>query len=131
MFLQVMNTEEKEKFLEFIYKVANIEGEYVEEEKELINSYKNELGISEILDTCNIEELIEYFSTKTTEMKKIILFEVIGLINSDDKVVKEEEEFLNKIIVSFGLDNEIVERIKSVAKKLQNVYDEVYDTLFD
>ena len=131
MFLQVMNVEEKEKFLEFIYKIANIEGDYAEEENELINSYKNELGLSEIGDTCNIEELIEYFSTKTMEMKKIILFEVIGLINADDKIVKEEEDFLNKVIVSFGLNTEIVEKIKSIALKLQNVYDEIYDTLFD
>lgn len=56
---------------------------------------------------------------------------MIGLINADDKVVKEEEELLNKVIASFGLDNEITDRIKSVAKKLQDVYDEVYDTLFD
>lgn len=131
MFLQVMNNEEKEKFLEFIYKIANIEGEYAEEEQELINSYKNELGVFEIHDTSNIEKLIDYFSTKTVEMKKIILFEMIGLINADDKVVKEEEELLNKVIASFGLDNEITDRIKSVAKKLQDVYDEVYDTLFD
>lgn len=73
MFLQVMNNEEKEKFLEFIYKIANIEGEYAEEEQELINSYKNELGVFEIHDTSNIEKLIDYFSTKTVEMKKIIL----------------------------------------------------------
>lgn len=131
MFLQVMNMEEKEKFLEFIYKIANIEGEYAEEEQELINSYKNELGVFEIHDTSNIEELIDYFATKTVEMKKIILFEVIGMINADDKVASEEEELLNKVTASFGLDNGITQKIKVVAKKLQDVYDEVYDILFD
>lgn len=131
MFLQVMNREEREKFLELIYKVANIEGEYAEEEKELIDSYKNELELTEILDTGNIEGLIEYFSSKTTEMKKIILFEVIGLINVDDKIVKEEEDIFKKLVESFGVDNESVEKIEMVAKKLQQVYDEVYDILFE
>ncbi len=40
MFLQVMNNEEKEKFLELVYKIANIDGEYAQEEEELINNYK-------------------------------------------------------------------------------------------
>ena len=51
MFLQVMNMEEKMKFLEFVYKIANIDGEYAEEEIEIVNSYKNELGINEIPET--------------------------------------------------------------------------------
>lgn len=131
MFLQVMNAEEKEKFLEFVYKVANIDGEYAEEEQEIINSYKNELGVSEIPETSDIEGLIEYFSTKVDEMKKIILFETFGLINVDDRIAKEEVNILNKVITSFGLDNEVVEKIKSAVKKLQDVYDEVYDILFD
>lgn len=130
MFLQIMNTEEKEKFLEFVYKVANVEGECAEEEQEIINSYKNELGLSEISETSDIEGLIGYFSTKVDEMKKIVLFEIIGLINADDKIAKEEKDVLNKVVASFGLDNEVVERIKSAAKKLQDVYDEVYDVLF-
>lgn len=131
MFLQIMNTEEKEKFLEFVYKVANVEGEFAEEEQEIINSYKNELGVSEIPETSDIEGLIGYFSTKVDEIKKIVLFEIIGLINADNKIAKEEENILNKVVASFALDNEIVGRIKSTAKKLQDIYDEVYDILFD
>lgn len=131
MFLQVMNNEEKKKFLEFIYKIANIEGDYAAEEQEIIENYKVELGLSEILDTSDIEGLINYFSIKTDELKKIILFEIIGLINADEKIVKEEEELLNKVIVSFGLESETVEKINTAAKKLQAVYDEIYDVLFD
>lgn len=131
MFLQVMNNEEKKNFLEFIYKIANIEGDYAAEEQEIIENYKVELGLSEILDTSDIEGLINYFSIKTDELKKIILFEIIGLINADEKIVKEEEELLNKVIVSFGLESETVEKINTAAKKLQAVYDEIYDVLFD
>lgn len=131
MFLQIMNIEEKEKFLEFVYKVANVEGEFAEEEQEIINSYKKELGVSEIPETSDIEGLIGYFSTKVDEIKKLVLFEIIGLINADNKIAKEEEKILNKVVASFGLDNEIVGRIKSTAKKLQDIYDEVYDILFD
>lgn len=131
MFLQVMNMEEKEKFLELVYKVANIEGEFSEEEQEIINSYKNELGLFEIPETGDIDSLADYFAIKADEIKKIVLFEIVGLINADDKIVKEETNILNIMTGRFGMDNEAVEKIKAVAKKLQDIYDEVYDVLFD
>ncbi|MCI5806526.1 MAG: hypothetical protein MR029_09390 [Clostridium sp.] len=131
MFLQVMNMEEKGKFLELVYKIANADGEYAEEEQEIIDSYKNELELNEIHDTCDIDGLISYFSGKETRLKKIVLFEIIGLVYADDKLVKEEKDILNKITAIFGLSDEIIENIKITAKKLQDVYDDVYRVLFD
>lgn len=131
MFLRVMNNEEKEKFLELVYTIANIDGEYAEEEQEIVNSYKNELGLSDIPETSNMIGLIEYFSHKPAEMKKIILFETIGLINADDKIEREEEDVLHMMITAFEIDSTSVGKIKEVAEKLQAVYDEVYNVLFD
>lgn len=131
MFLQVMNTEEKMKFLEFVYKIANIDGEYAEEEIEIVNSYKNELGINEIPETDDINGIIEYFSTKEEVLKRIIIFETIGLINADNKIELEETDLMNKMVKSFHLDSEVVEKIDMVAKRLQDVYDDVYTAIFD
>lgn len=131
MFLQVMNTEEKEKFLEFAYKVANIDGDFAEEEQEIINSYKNEVGLYQILDTSDIGGLIAFFSTKADVLKKIVLFETIGLINADDRIEKGEESVLKKMTELFDLDMEVVNKLNSIAEKMQKVYDEVYDVLFD
>ncbi len=131
MFLQVLDAEGKAKFLEFVYKVANIDGDFAEEEQEIINSYKNELGLYEIAETSDIDGLIAYFSTKADVVQKIVLFELIGLINADDKIEKEEEKILRKVVDSFELTGDVVNRINIIAKKLQEVYDEVYDVLFD
>ena len=75
--------------------------------------------------------MVRYFSAKATELKKIVLFETVGLINADEKIEKEEADLLDKMSGAFGLDKDVVDRIKSVAKKLQDVYDEVYSALFD
>ena len=131
MFLQVMNTEEKMKFLELVYKVANIDGEFAEEEVEIVNSYKNQLGIDKIPETDDINGIIEYFSTKAQALKRIIVFETIGLINADNKIETEETDLIDKMVKCFQLDNEVVEKIDRVAKKLQDVYDEVYTAIFD
>lgn len=130
MFANVLNSEEKEKFLELVYKVATVDGKYADEEQELVNSYKAELGLSMILDTDNVESLIGYFSLKPIEIQKIILFEMYGMIMADGKIKAEEEQILSTIYKKFNLDKEEIDAIVSVAKELQQVYDKVYDVLF-
>lgn len=54
-----------------------------------------------------------------------------GLINADNKIEPEEADLLNRMVRSFQLDNEVVEKIELVTKKLQDVYDDVYTAIFD
>lgn len=131
MFLKVMNDDEKGKFLELVYKVANIDGEYAEDEEELIRSYKNELGVKTIKDTATLEELIEYFARKNNEIKKVVFFETIGLINADEKIEKEEKEVIVLMQIKFELNEDTYRKLYDVAKKLQSVYDEIFDVIFD
>jgi uncharacterized tellurite resistance protein B-like protein len=129
MFLNVMEVEERKKFLELAFKLAQVDGDYAEEEEEIINSYKAELGITEIEDTLSIDELISYFSSKNDTVKKVVLFEVYGMILADDKLEKSEEEVFDNIKSQFNISADVVEQIVSVADELQNVYDKLYDVL--
>lgn len=130
MFVQVMEKEEREKFLELIYKIANIDGDYVAEEEELIDSYKAELELSDIKDTDTIEEIIDYFSSKSESIRKIVLFEVYGMINADGKIDISEEKIFNLSQEKFGISEQQTKAIINVAEELQKVYDKVYDVLF-
>lgn len=130
MFVQVMEKEEREKFLELIYKIANIDGDYAAEEEELIDSYKAELELSDIKDTDTIEEIIDYFSSKSESIRKIVLFEVYGMINSDGKIDISEEKIFNLSQEKFGISEQQTKAIINVAEELQEVYDKVYDVLF-
>ena len=125
-----MNNEEKGKFLEMVYKVATVDGEYADEEKGIIENYKKEMEVTEIPETDTIDGLVKYFSGKSETIKKIVLFEVVGLIYADDKVESGEEELLSKLVNSFNLDTKIVTRIEGVVEKLKGVYDEIFDVLF-
>lgn len=130
MFVHVMGKEEREKFLELIYKIANIDGDYVAEEEELIDSYKAELELSDIKDTDTIEEIIDYFSSKSESIRKIVLFEVYGMINADGKIDISEEKLFNLSQEKFGISEQQTKAIINVAEELQKVYDKVYDVLF-
>jgi len=129
MFLNSMKDDEKERFLELAYKMARIDGNYAEEEDEIISSYKAELGIDNIGDTGSIDELIDFFANRNESVKKIVFFEIYGMICADNKIEKSEEKIFEKIKIKFAISKEIVNQIIQVADELQSVYDKLYDIL--
>lgn len=130
MFLNALNQEDKKKFLELLYKIANCDGEYAEEEAEIIRNYQLELGISEIPETATQAELIAYFGEATETVRKIVLFEIYGLITSDDTIAAGERQALLEIADSFRFDQAQVLELETLAEKLRQVYDEIYDAIF-
>ena len=129
MFLNSMSNEEKTLFLELAYKLANIDGDYAEEEEEIINSYKAELGIFDIGDTGSIDDIIDFFATRNETVKKIVLFELYGMICADNQIVDAEKVFFEKLRNKFQIPEYLVDRIIEVADELQEVYDKVYEIL--
>ena len=130
MFANVMNQTEKEKFLELIYKIAQCDDEYSEEEEDLLNNYKIELGLQGVNDTDTLEGLVNFFAVKSQELKKIVFFELYGMIMADRKIEKKEAELMEMIEKAFGLPESQYKDIISVAEDLRNVYERVYEVLF-
>ena len=131
MFTKLLNDEERSKFLELIYKLACCDGEYAEEEQEIVNNYKLELSIEDIPDTDSIEGLTKYFSMKNVKIKRIVLFEVWGMILSDGNVGKNERTAFEGIKKAFALEASTIDEIINVASELQKVYDRIYDIIFE
>lgn len=131
MFANLMNREEKEKFLELVYKIANCDQNYAEEEEELINNYKIELGLTDILETDSMENIIKYFGNKEEQIKKIVFFEVYGIIMADDAIADKEDQTIIQIKENFGLEEVVYDRLISAVMGLQKAYDAVYTAIFD
>jgi uncharacterized tellurite resistance protein B-like protein len=131
MFVNLMNIEEKKNFLELVYKIANCDGEFSPDEEELINSYKMELGINDIPDTKSIDELIASFSDKEIQIKKVVFFELYGMIMADGKVADAETAILDNLKNQLSLDEESYTKLVNAAEGLQKAYDAVYSTIFD
>ena len=129
MFLNTLNQEEKRKFLSLVYLISQIDGEYADEEKEIVENYKIELGTNEVDGDANIYDLIEFFASKNIQVKKVVIFEVYGLIISDEKIHKNEEKILNEIKNKFGLDVDTIKAIKGVVDELHNVYQKIFEVL--
>lgn len=131
MFLDVLNKEDKINFLEFVNLLAKCDGEFADEEKEILNNYMIETGINEIPENNkNIENIIEYFSTRDEAIRKIILFEAYGLVLADNKITDEEKNIISKLDKMSGLNREKLDEIKEVVNRLQKVYDDIYNLIF-
>ena len=130
MFANVMNQTEKEKFLELIYKIAQCDDEYSEEEEDLLNNYKIELGLQDVNDTDTLEGLVNFFAVKSQELKKIVFFELYGMIMADSKIEEKEAALIEMIEVAFGLPESQYMDIIAVADDLRKVYDRIYEVLF-
>lgn len=131
MFVNVMNQEEKENFLELVYRMATCDGVYAEEEKELVTNYKLELNLKDIPDTKTVSELLNYFSEKSSALRKIVFFELYGMIMADGEIEKNEKEIMSELKTKFALDEKAYADMIMAADMLKDAYDRVYSAVFE
>ena len=110
--------------------MATCDGVYAEEEKELLNNYKIEFGIDQIPDTLSVHDLVQYFAEKTDDKKKIVLFELYGMVLADDEIGEQEKDLFEEIKKIFALNTEVYDKIEKAAVTLKEAYDAVYDAVF-
>ena len=105
MFLSILNSQEKEDFLNLIINVAEIDGDFTESEKNQIGAYVWEMGLNlkerEEYNKSN-ETLLNILSKSSNEVKKAIFVEVIALMLVDG-MKNEEEILLSQMQNEFGL----------------------------
>ena len=123
-----LNREEKEKFFELIYKLASCDGVLREEEQELIEGCRRELDIRDNPDTGSFENLADYFGRCDDRVKKIVLFEVCGIILADNEVVENEQKAFDYLKEALAVDEQ--EEIISIANDLKLIQDRVKDIVF-
>ena len=109
MFLNRLNQQQKELFIQLTYCAAIANGEFHEKEKAMLNAYCAETGVNfdinnAITDYVSIVNELNIISDIND--KKIILFEILGLLLSDSEYDNLEKDFAEKVREIFGLDQE-------------------------
>lgn len=130
MFLNVLDQEERIKCMELFHFVVNVDGNYSEEEHQLLENYKIQLNLAEFpIVEESLEELLNYFAAKPESIRKMLYFEICGLILADDNIAKTELDLLENIKVKFDIKKETSDKIMDLVNSLQNIYDEIYEVL--
>ncbi|MDM8540699.1 hypothetical protein QUF90_06390 [Desulfococcaceae bacterium HSG9] len=126
MFLNQLNLEQRKTFIELAHYTANVDGVFADEEKYLIEIYKNEAGISYYDPKGNnISQIVPVFDTKSSQ--RIILLEITALIYSDDKVTVEESKLLKELQMSFKFSEDELKRAKDWVEKYANLQNEGFN----
>lgn len=129
MFLYNLNPQEKEYFLSLVYQIAKVDGNYDNEEINIIEKYKFEFGLKEIREDKSISELVDYFSSKELSVRKTVLFEVYYLIISDDVLDKNEVSSLSLLETRLGISPNLVNEIETTVEELNDIYCKIDDML--
>lgn len=132
MFLHLLNEENKSRFIELCEYAALADEVLENKEKETISMYCREMGISEVKlgEKRELGTLLEELSQNADlSEKKIILFEILGLMLSDEKYDEKEEQFVYDIIKKLEIEKQVVLQIRSLLDIYKAVYRELYMTV--
>jgi len=123
MLLMKLKNEEKFAFLGLAYYIANIDGEFEQEEKDIIQEYCAEMGIESTeynMSEFNLQETIN--KIKTPKSQKIVLLELMILIHSDDKYHKFEQNIIDKIANNFQISQNDLNIYSQWGKMASSLY---------
>lgn len=134
MFLNMLTTEEKYHYLNLAEIAANINGTVEDEEREFIDGYKREMNISSDVIPEGIgtdeESIFRFFSASELSHKRIVLFEMIGLLTCDRELDDEESHFIFRLFNGIGLSADEVDTISELSVCYYDIITEIAKTLF-
>lgn len=125
MYLNYLKENEKTAFLKLAHVVANSDNEICENEKTIIGSYCNEMGINDIsfnLKDVSISNLANEFLSVSS--KKIIILELMSVINANGEFKDNEKEIINKLLEKFNLEDKFLENVELWSKSLMTIIEQ-------
>lgn len=129
MFLHLLNNEQKELFLDLAIKAAEANGVVEIEEKNLLKAFSIEMQIPSRYSTeKTTDDILNRLSKITNEKeKKILSFELIGIIFTDGTYDDEEKAFMTRISEHLNIPMNVIEKMINVLGEYKNVYEKICD----
>lgn len=127
MFLNLLNSKQKSLFLELAIKAAETNNEVTSEETTLLGEFAREMQIEPMYNTTkDTSSILEQLASDSSQReRKIIIFEILGIMFSDSVYDEKEKLFVKNIAESFDISQETVEKmVKSL-----NDYAEMFNRL--
>ena len=131
MYLNLLNKDEQQNFLELARYSMGVNGEHKKEEEEVLLGYKFECQLVEYKANRQdeIENIITILGASTKKVRKIILIEILGIFQADGEICNKETEFLNKLSQEFNIEEYEVKRIKRWVEAMNDIVQEGYELI--
>lgn len=128
MFLNSLNSTEKDNFMKLAVAVIKADDVVEESEKQILSAYANEMQIP----VCNLDEqydtdsiIKEFAMTSTLQTKRIIFLELLALAFADGNYAAEEKALVQQLADAFEFDRAFIEQ----AINLEDAYVAAYMSL--
>ena len=134
MFLNQLDEEKKRLFLEICINGAMANNDFANEQKEMIKLYCDEMRIENysLEAKYNMDEIMSRLKKCCTETeKRIIAFELTGLILSDHKYDKFERAFMEEFNKENNISSEEHNQMISLINKLTELYTDINRLIFN
>ncbi len=132
MFLHVWKENEKEAFIDLARLAAACNGSVSEEEEIMIEQYCAEMGIPLPMSHAHtLEGVLACFEDSDIRSRKIIVFEIIGLIFSDGDFDEKESRFIEKIATALGISIHQVQEMLELTGRYLHVLNDILCVIED
>lgn len=131
MFLNSLNNSQKSLFIQLAIKAAESNGVVPLEQKNMLKAFAIEMGITPVYHTERetediINEIIKISSEKEL---KVILFETLGIIVSDNVFDEKEKAFVKHVVEKCNMDTALIDKMVGLLNKYASVYQEIVDVV--
>lgn len=120
MYLGLLNETEKEAFLGMVHHLAVADGIYNETEKAALELYCQEMQCTfdEKTMVKPMNELIQYINKESsTQIKKVFIFELIGLSMVDEHYDDAERKIIQQMIKSFKISEDFETNCQAIMQE--------------
>ncbi len=126
MFLNQLTEKEKEAFISLSIHAAKSNGEFAEEERNMISEYCKEMNLVFVADDImKLDEIFDLFAKADIEEKRIALLELLGLMYADGSFDNLENQFVKNFIHAIGLTEEELVKQEELLKKYMEIIEEM------
>ena len=131
MFLDVLNNDEKELFLDLAIKAAEANGEVATEEIKMLHAFAAEMKIkARAKSDLELSEILKKFVENSSKKSmKVILFELIGILFADAEFDEQEKAFLNKVKNAFGFEDSLINEMISEINEYSALFAKICKTV--
>jgi tellurite resistance protein len=122
MFLEELQQEEKEAFLELAFLMAKIDGNLSVFENPVISKYQKEMNLKDYkIKNTSLEDILRVFIKERS--KHIVLTEILRLVYSDGIVHDSEKASIRLIKEHFGFDPNKYDNFKDWVLSIKELAD--------
>ena len=127
MFLNSLSKKQKNLFMDLAIKAAEANGVVELAEKNMLKAYGMEMEIVPFYSSdCETEMVLQAMKDISTESElKIVLFEILGILISDEDFDGSEKEFLNKVRTFFDISQEKCDEMLRLLYDYSSVYQKI------